>query len=346
MEATEALTLDVRLPPSRGAAAEGSGALLARVVYGGSELPLPVLGDGEGVEAWTAAGPVVRGCRGSVELASDGHVLFGRVSRKDADSPALELAAHQAFREILGAATGEGYPELLRVWACVPRINLEEISAGGERMERYKAFCRARAASFEEAWGGGFARRLPASTAVGSEAGPLAVHFLAAREPGVHVENPRQVAAYLYPPCYGPRSPSFARATVAPDALGGSLFVSGTASIVGHRSLHADSLAEQTRETMRNLERVREAAEAARRAGGSDARFAWSLFKVYLRRAEDEPEARRLLAELTGGRVPTLLLRADVCRRELLIEIEAVATPVRPGAVLFSPRSPYDPRPR
>lgn len=332
MQVTEAPTLDVRLPPPGGAAEEGSGALLARVVYGGSELPLPVLGGGVGVEVWTAAGPVARGRRGAVEIASDGRVLFGRVSREDADSPALEGVAYDAFRQVLSAAAAEGYPELVRVWACVPRINEEEASGEGARgdgresprMERYKAFCRARAAAFEEAWGGGFASRLPASTAVGSEGGALVVHFLAAREPGVHVENPRQVAAYLYPPCYGPRSPSFARATVAPDALGGALFVSGTASIVGHESLHPGSLPEQTRETVQNLERVREAAERAR-PDALGARFAWSLFKVYLRHAEDEPEARRLVPELTGGRVPTLFLRADVCRRELLIEIEAVA---------------------
>ena len=338
MEATEAPTLDVRLAPRDSAAANGRGALLARVAYGPGGLPMPVLEASAGprpvrappVEEWCASGPVIRerrGTGGAVGIAADGRVLFGRVVLPDGDSPRLEAAALQAFREILSTAEGEGYPELLRVWACVPRINQEEAvgSADGgapRRMERYKAFCRARAAAFEEAWGRGFTRRLPASTAVGSEDGPLAVHFLAARSPGVHVENPRQVAAYLYPASYGPRSPSFARATIAPEGLGGALFVSGTASIVGHESLHPGSLAEQTRETVRNLERVREAAEAS-----SGSRFAWSLFKVYLRHAEDVREARHLLAGLLGDAVPTLYLRADVCRRELLIEIEAVAAP-------------------
>lgn len=333
MEATEAPTLDVRIPPRATMAEvdEGRSTPLARVVYGSGGLPLPPLG-GDGapaVEEWSASGPVARerrGRDGAMEIAADGRVLFGSVMRPDGDSPRLEAAALEAFREILAAAEGEGYPELLRVWACVPRINQEEGVAvnGGPpvRMERYKAFCRARAAAFEEAWGRGFTRRLPASTAVGSEDGPLAVHFLAARAPGLHVENPRQVAAYLYPACYGPRSPSFARATIAPPGLGGALFVSGTASIVGHESLHPGSLAEQTRETVRNLERVRAAAEAA-----SASRFAWSLFKVYLRHAGDAAEARGLLAGLLGDAVPTLYLRADVCRRELLIEIEAVASP-------------------
>ena len=337
VEATEAPTLDVRFPPRHGVEDRG-GASLARIVYGGADLPLPVLGPvsggSPGVEEWRASGEVVRERRDGLEIAADGRVLFGRVVRHDADSLHLEAASLEAFREILAAVGSEGYPELLRVWACVPRINQEEVPEGGPAsesapMERYKAFCRARAAAFEEAWGRGFTRRLPASTAVGCEAGPLAVHFLAGREPGVHVENPRQVAAYLYPPAYGPRSPSFARATVVPQSLGGGLYVSGTASIVGHESLHLGSLPEQTRETLRNLERVREAAEAVR-----GDRFAWSLLKVYLRRREDEAEARRRVEEWLGARagaagpVDTLFLRADVCRRELLIEIEGVARPL------------------
>lgn len=339
MQAIENSTLGVRLL-SRGEATDhGHGRWLAVVRYGcvepgepgspagrsaGPCVPLPVLGSGPEVEAWVASGPVLAARRGGVELASDARLLFGHVRRSDADPARLEAATLEAFREVLMATASEGYPELLRVWASVPRINEEETTEEGERLERYKAFCRGRGAAFEEAWGHGFTRRLPASTAVGSATGEFVVHFLSAGVPGVHVENPRQVAAYLYPRSYGPTSPSFARATRLPDALGSALFVSGTASIVGHGSLHPDSLAEQTRETVRNLERVREAAE---RPGAGPGRLVWSLFKVYLRRAEDEAEARRLLAELTGGRVPTLFLRADVCRHELLIEIEAVAVP-------------------
>lgn len=338
MQATRTLDLDARLLRREVLAAVPEGPVLGVVAFGGTaavesagaplvRMPLDLLestGRGPEVEVWQSTdpeAPVAVGRHGAVELARDGRVLFGHL-RAPAAGPRLEPATLEAYRQVFAATGAEGYPHLLRFWASVPDIHGHE-----DGMERYRAFCRARAAAFEEAWGSGFARRLPAATAVGAEAGAdggggdLVVYFLAAREPGVHLENPRQVAAYEYPDVYGPRSPSFARATRVPAELGGLLFVSGTASIVGHASVHRD-LGEQTRETVRNLERVREVAQEGGR------RLAWSLFKVYLRQESDEPEARRLLSALLPPSVPTLFLRADVCRRELLIEIEAIARQV------------------
>lgn len=329
MHATPPAALDARFACPEALPSGVPRSVLGVVAYGGAavdaacaplvRVPLEPLGGAAAVEVWTGAGSgnaLESGWRGAVELARRGGVLFGHL-RDAAGGARLEASALACYRELLAATGAEGYPHLLRVWACVPGINREE--AG---LERYQAFCRARATAFEEAWGSGFTGRLPASTAVGSSTaeGDLVLHFLASRTPGVHVENPRQVAAYRYPDHYGPRSPSFARATRAPAEAGGLLFVSGTASIVGHESVHA-GLAGQTRETVRNLERVRVVAEA----GGG--RFAWSLLKVYLRNRSDEPEARRLLGALVPGPVAMTFLRADLCRRELLVEIEAVARP-------------------
>lgn len=334
MRSTKLRTFDTRLVCPHALTTGVGVGVLAVVAYGGHEppvtgalgvqVPLEVLGHGLAVEVWTSSDPaapteVVR--RGALTLARGGPLVAGSLSTPAAGGR-LEPATLEAFREVLAAIAAEGCPHLLRVWACLPGINREE-----DGLERYKAFCRARATAFEEAWGSGFTRRLPASTAVGSDPEPggldrgdLVIHCLAARTPGRHVENPHQVAAYRYPGRYGPRSPSFARATLAPAEAGGLLFVSGTASIVGHESVHTD-LAGQARETTRNLERVREAAGE----GGSP--LDWSLLKVYLRHRADEPEARRLLAELLPEPIPTVFLRADVCRRELLIEIEGVARP-------------------
>ena len=81
--------------------------------------------------------------------------------------------------------------------------------------------------------------RYPAATGVGSPAGsPLTVVVAASRVEPVALENPRQTSAYLYPRRYGPRSPAFARAMLLPDCAGATLFISGTASIVGHESQH------------------------------------------------------------------------------------------------------------
>jgi chorismate lyase/3-hydroxybenzoate synthase len=163
----------------------------------------------------------------------------------------------------------------------------------------------------------------PAATAVGKTSDArrsLQVCWLAGREPGVEIENPRQLAAYRYPRCYGPAAPSFSRAMLVPGPL---LLVSGTASIVGHESMHPGDTIAQLHETLDNLDALlRQAAETAARPVprlGPD-----SLLKVYLRHANDAaPVVQQLHARLGDG-LPLVILAADICRQELLLEIEAV----------------------
>ena len=64
-------------------------------------------------------------------------------------------------------------------------------------------------------------------------AGPLAIGFLAGRAVPRHFENPRQVPAFEYPAQYGPRPPSFSRATAVKAGEGRWIFISGTAAVVG-----------------------------------------------------------------------------------------------------------------
>jgi chorismate lyase/3-hydroxybenzoate synthase len=123
------------------------------------------------------------------------------------------------------------------------------------------------------------------------------------------------VSAYSYPPSYGPRSPSFARATRCPASAGGWLLLSGTASIVGHKSLHHGDVERQVEETLDNLEELLPADGPAR----------YAALKVYVRRPEDLPAVRAGVAARVGSALPVLYLQADICREELLVEIEGVA---------------------
>jgi chorismate lyase/3-hydroxybenzoate synthase len=138
----------------------------------------------------------------------------------------------------------------------------------------------------------------------------LVTYFLAAREPGLQVENPRQVAAYRYPPEYGPKSPSFSRATIWKDRV----FVSGTSSVLGHATAHHDDVSAQLEETLRNIEMV------LARTGRSLENVISA--KTYIRRADDHD----LVASRLDGLLPSnVYLQADICRADLLLEIECVA---------------------
>jgi chorismate lyase / 3-hydroxybenzoate synthase len=229
----------------------------------------------------------------------------------------LESMAHDAYRRLLRAIDGAS---LYRVWNFVPQINAEE-----RGLENYRRFCRARSIAFEEHFGPNFCTQLSAASAVGSRAGSVALAFIAGTDATTHFENPAQVPAFEYPAQYGPRSPSFARATSVAGANGRQIFVSGTAAIRDHRSVGAGNLDAQITCTIENLTLIGTTAGAGPSLGAG---AEWHrAFKVYLRHPSDlEPTKARLNRELLRPTDVVQYLQADICRSELLIEIEATLT--------------------
>jgi chorismate lyase/3-hydroxybenzoate synthase len=262
-------------------------------------------------EVWESASPTTPIARRSVRGAHNGEVMFGFLSSPAAE---LESAARAMYDEVIQTAREGGYPHLVRLWNHLDGINREE-----DGMERYKRFCIGRAEAFAAH---GYANGdLPAASGVGMTAPGLAIAFLASRTPASHVENPRQVSAYDYPACYAPRSPSFARATVAQWGAAAMIFVSGTSSVVGHETMHAGNVGAQLEETIRNLDEVIGAAAA--RAGKS-ARFADSATaKLYVRRSADA-DAVIAVVRAVAPETSILVVESDICRRDLLLEIEAI----------------------
>ncbi len=275
---------------------------------------MPVLAAcGPLLERWRTGEPVRYGRCGAVQLAYAGELLFGALEVEEApaapNTEGLERATEWAYRQIHEALEASGRRHLVRVWNYLPRINVE--TAG---LERYRQFNSARQRAFL-ACGWQIRGNVPAASALGSSAGALVIYFLAAQQPPRFIENPRQVSAYHYPPEYGARAPSFSRATLLERPEGRALFISGTSSIVGHRTLHAGDPAAQTRETLTNIAALLEQA-----AGFSLEALA---YKIYVRRPADLPVIRRELDAALGPRPRRVYLQADVCRLDLDVEIEA-----------------------
>jgi enamine deaminase RidA (YjgF/YER057c/UK114 family) len=229
---------------------------------------------------------------------------------------ALERATLACYGQIFEILRESGHGHLIRVWNYLPEINGE-----AEGDERYRQFNGARQRAFR-ASGRPVLGNVPAASALGSPAGsPLSIYFLASREAPVLIENPRQTSAYHYPPQYGAHSPSFSRACVLARSRGTNLFVSGTSSIVGHESLHAGDVVAQTQETLANIEAL--LAQANRIVGEPRYSLERLKLKVYVRRPEDLALIERTLGAAVQPHAPIVYLRADVCRTDLLVEIEA-----------------------
>lgn len=262
----------------------------------------------------------------------DGEWTFGRLQLPESAASDLEALSHLAYTRLFAALAQAGTPQLLRLWNYLPRINQEQ--AG---LERYRQFNLGRQAAFQQAGRSAF-DGAPAACALGcpgpadpadpadsSRCSGLTVYFLAGRQPVTPIENPRQVSAYRYPSQYGPAAPTFSRAALADLGGGGvGLFISGTASIVGHETVHLGDVRAQTRETLTNLRTV--CALASQRAG-RPFRVEELELVVYLRHPADLAPVRDELTQALGADSPALrsaiVVQADVCRTDLLVEIEA-----------------------
>lgn len=283
-------------------------------------LPLPLLFPAGAVfDGWLSSANVGElQHHGPAHYRSDGQWLYGWVEIDDR-TMGLQAAAHQAYTALFEVLTQNACPHLLRLWNYFSGVNVET-----QGLERYRQFNIGRQEAFMQANRSAF-DGAPAACALGARDGLLRVYFLAGRQVPRAIENPRQVSAYRYPSSYGPRAPTFSRAALV-DAGGGrsALFISGTASIVGHVSVHTGDVRRQTEETMANVQAVRDSAASA---SGVYLAAQDMSYTLYLRHAADLAVVREVFERAVGphskAASEAVYLLADICRADLLVEIEA-----------------------
>jgi enamine deaminase RidA (YjgF/YER057c/UK114 family) len=280
---------------------------------------MPVLSENEPVcEVWYCTEPLQSGQQGRIRYQQSDSLLFGCIDLEEIDGdahPPLQFTAEAAYQAIFELLEARGYSAVLRFWNYFPAINQES-----HQIERYRQFNCGRQDAFL-AHGRSVIGNVPAACALGSASGGLQIAFLATRAQVIGIENPRQLSAYHYPSQYGPRSPTFSRAGLV--KLGGRdmLFISGTASIVGHQTLHEGDVVAQTHECLHNIAAV--VAEANRQAPDAHFQLDQLAYKIYVRNPDDLCIVRREVTRVIGAPASAIFLQADVCRADLLVEIEA-----------------------
>jgi enamine deaminase RidA (YjgF/YER057c/UK114 family) len=273
---------------------------------------MPATGEGM-LEIWTTAVPIQPCPDGPVVGAFGDGVAFAAIALNEAVTAPLEDVVEAAYGQIFEVLERIGVPVPVRFWNY-----LHAITEDDHGLQRYMRFNLGRQR--------GFSARLrqqipPAASGVGSHRGPSTIYVLAAREAARPIENPRQISAYAYPPVYGPASPGFSRASLCRQGSGEALFVSGTASILGHETRHEGDVLAQIGETIENLRAVITAAGSRALPTAGDR---WAL-KAYLRDAAYLDPVDAALVAMFGAESERLYLHADLCRPELLVEIEAFA---------------------
>lgn len=227
------------------------------------------------------------------------------------DCKDIAAATEKTYGNLFRLIQSMGFPYPFRIWNFIPNINTGEGDS-----EEYKKFCVGRQKAFHCYHVA--PQEYPAASALGHHTQGAVIYLLAGRDSGIHHENPRQQPAYEYPRQYGPSSPSFARATSLNLQSRFQIFISGTASIIGHDTQAVGDLQNQLSITLDNIQQLVDHINPA------DHQL--STLRVYLRHPADYPAARDFLAK----RFPlesVNFLHADICREQLLVEIEGVASP-------------------
>jgi enamine deaminase RidA (YjgF/YER057c/UK114 family) len=305
----------------------------------------PCCGAALAMEAWAVGGPSIRVKRFAPNLMAVEYddlrwIYCGGIQPAQPEGAVHEqaLEALERLRLALKRA-GCGFESVVRTW-----FYLGGITARERRTQRYKELNRARTDFYQpiqfypsllqEPNGGAV---YPASTGIGTAGTGLVIGCTAlqTRRSDVSLltlENPQQTPAYRYHSRYSPQSPKFSRALALLTPGYVMTWVSGTASIVDSESRHPGNIEKQTEQTIDNIEKLI-AAENFRLRGVSGAGAClqqMAKLRVYIKRHEDYAKCREV-CERRFGAVPTIYAVADVCRPELLVEIEGVA---------FSPRIP------
>lgn len=251
-------------------------------------------------------------------------------SATDAYSQAKHMFDEMAAR--LDRA-GASFNDVVRVWLYQGGIVEVE-----NEIERYRELNRARTDFFaEQETLGRFATNragtifYPASTGIGMAGRGLAGSCLALQTQRTDLrlqplENPQQVSAFAYAKSFSAKSPKFSRAMAVIIGDYVTSWISGTASIINSESVHLGDIEKQTEQTIDNIERLISPENYKHHglSGGGAQLADLAKVRVYVKRPEDYVKCRAI-CERRFGALPTIYAHADVCRPELLVEIEGVA---------------------
>ncbi len=268
-------------------------------------------------EVWKSSGQLRFGQLGATAFAADDEFLLGELMLNEEEGGGLIRTSADAFRRMLDHVAANPYPHLIRTWSY-----FSAITHGEGEAERYKQFCQGRARVFDRQELGAD----PAATVIGrvqSSSPWLRIFWLASKSPGTVVDNPRQHLPRHYSARFGANPPRFSRAMLLQSTRGKALIMSGTASIVGEESQHLNNLPGQFEEACRNMEALLTQAIFQHRLNSEPTFNERSVFRVYVRDEERAFEVNSLM-QARFPRAQFCVIPGEVCRRELLVEIEGV----------------------
>lgn len=246
----------------------------------------------------------------------------------------IRIQAEEAMGQMKGLLNKEGFAinEIVRQWNY-----LEQITGMNEGRQRYQDFNDVRSGFYDAvSWRKGY----PAATGIGTQWGGLLIDFTAVKTEEekcqfLPLDNEWQVAAHAYSQKvllgkeitgHKKTTPKFERAKVLLSDKEGMIYVSGTAAIRGEQSLAGVGILKQTETTLENIGFLISQRNLLKVGISGEGQL--QMIRIYLKHAEDLAVVEEYVRQCFGP-MPVSYLLADICRAELLIEVEGIAKIIR-----------------
>jgi hypothetical protein len=241
------------------------------------------------------------------------------------------IQSNEVFTRLEEILSCENFPinSIVRQWNYI-----ENISQFEEEYQNYQAFNDSRSHFYaREEWSAGY----PAATGIGTQSGGVMVELIAFVGEGLinmALDNPLQIAAHTYSqvvllgaidPCFGQRTtPKFERGRMigVPDRL--TIYISGTAAIRGESSHIAEDVMEQARITMENIDYL----ISPQNLPVEGVERTYKLLRIYVKNPGQMEQVRTYM-KANYPDILKIYICADICRDELLLEIEGVVQIVK-----------------
>lgn len=220
---------------------------------------------------------------------------------------------------------------VIRQWNYIPGI-LKINKRGSNNLQNYQVFNDLRQYFYVNFKSN---REFPAATGVGMKNGPVTIDFLASKTSGNQnkgITNPLQVRAYQYDDKVlvgetisedkKKKAPLFERARYYGFEENGMVYISGTASIVGQKTVGINNIRKQVSQTLLNIKELISPENLEKNLGYELRKdLKMNFMRVYIKDSRDF----NIVKEICEAWYPNTqfsYVQSDICREDLLVEIE------------------------
>jgi enamine deaminase RidA (YjgF/YER057c/UK114 family) len=260
-------------------------------------------------------------------------LFSGGISFYNSNDNILEYRQVFEFAEQLLKKENMNFGNIVRQWNYIPHILSEKKSIHGIKLQRYQIFNDIRSSYFDIDL---FKNGYPAATGIGSSTGGITIDFIAVslnfNNIVTSIRNPLQYNAYNYsskvlegdPLVAGDikRPPLFERAKRELFAGVEHIYVSGTASIIGEKTEGAGNIKKQTEITINNILQLLASDNLDQNRIRIENELICIYARIYISECDELEEIKSIIKQKLGD-CSMVFVKSDICRKDLLIEIEA-----------------------